>query len=259
MKFCNLASGSKGNCSVISTKKTTILIDDGISFKELKKRCELSQIDVASIKAIFITHEHDDHIAGIKSLVKNLEIPVYVHPKQVKALCKKIGDSLPLVVNDYTKPVLFEDIEINAFNVSHDALYTQGFVISSEEKKIVMATDLGFVSDNIYSKLLQGDYIYLESNFDRQMLLEGPYHYCLKTRIAGNKGHLSNDDSAKTVVSLVKEGKNRFMLAHISETNNTEEQVLNTLYKALDEASINRNLLDIKIARQYCSSGVIEI
>ena len=259
MKFCNLASGSKGNCSVITSGSTSILIDDGISYKELQKRCDISGIDLSTIKAVFISHEHDDHVVGLKTLLKKYEIPVYIHPKSLNLVQKKVGFSFRAFINDFSMPICIDDLQISAFRVSHDALYTQGFLISDGNKTITMATDLGYISDHIFSKLLEGDYVFLESNYDYEMLLDGAYPYYLKTRIHGKQGHLSNYDASNAIVALARQGKSRFMLAHLSQNNNTKEMVLSTLSDTLEKAQIAMSNLDVIVASQDIPTKVIEI
>lgn len=259
MKFINIASGSKGNATFISTDNTLVLIDAGISFKALQKKCEIVGVDLSRLDAVFITHEHSDHIQGLKSLSKALEVPIYMNPQSYKVACQKVGDIFNVKEEEFIHPITIKDLQINAFRHTHDAAYTQGFNIFDGNKHLVMATDLGKITQGIYKNMQEADFLYIESNYDKDMLRDGPYPLFLKSRINGQNGHLSNVDSSTTVTNLVKEGKTRFMLAHLSEVNNTPEIAKNTLLKTLSEIKVKENDIELRIASQYEPSEVIDV
>ncbi|MCR4875073.1 MAG: MBL fold metallo-hydrolase [Clostridia bacterium] len=259
MKFCNIASGSKGNATFVYTDNTLVLIDVGISYKALVKQCKDVGIDLSRLDAICITHEHSDHIKGLKTLSNELDVPIYMNPKSYNALKQKVGDILHVQEEEFVHPIQIKDLEISAFRHTHDAAYTQGFDLSDGNKRLVMATDLGKVTPAIYKRMQGADYLYIESNYDLQSLINGPYPQYLKSRICGQLGHLCNSESSLTIKNLVQEGSRRFMLAHLSETNNTPELAKSTLLSTLKEIKVKEMDIDLKIADQYTPSEVIEI
>ena len=259
MKFINIASGSKGNASFVFTDNTLVLIDAGISFKELKNQCDIVGIDLDRLDAVFITHEHIDHIKGLKALSSELNIPIYMNPTSYRVACQKVGEILHVQEEEFIHPIIIKDLEVSAFRHSHDAAYTQGFRISDGLKNLVMATDLGRITPGVYKNMQMADFLYIESNYDKEMLKNGPYPYFLKARINGANGHLSNNDCSSTIVELIKEGKERFMLAHLSETNNTPSCALSTLKGALESIHAGRLDAEFKIADQRKPSEVIDV
>lgn len=260
MEFCNLASGSKGNATYIHANNTSILIDNGLSYSGLVNRAKEVGIDLSSLDAVFITHEHIDHVKGVDKLTQNLGIPVYIHPKSLsKARCK-FGSFAYAVETEFPEPITIKDLTISAFRVSHDAEMCHGFSITDGNKVLTMATDLGHITDPIFKRLTKSDYIFIESNYDRDFLFDGNYPYRTKVRIDSNKGHLSNEQSSNAITRLVKEfNKKRFMLAHISQNNNTRQRVLQTLENTLKENNIDISSLDVLVASQDEPTGIIEV
>lgn len=260
MKLCNLASGSKGNATLVFTDNTSILIDDGISLRQLKCRCKEVGFDYTKIDAIFITHEHIDHVKGADSLSKELEIPVYIQPQSLGLIKEKFGAFNHAVECPFIAPIEFDDLSLSAFRVSHDAIYTQGFSITDGNKSVVFATDLGNITKHIQSQLEKADYVFLESNYDKTMLLNGAYPKSVKSRILGRNGHLSNEDCANEIVHLHKNfNKTNFMLAHISQNNNSLDVLKETFARIFKENNVDINKLNIEIALQDVASKVIEI
>ena len=259
MKFINIASGSKGNASFVFTDNTLVLIDAGISFKELKNQCDVVGIDLSRLDAVFITHEHSDHIKGLKTLSSELDVPIYMNPTSYRVACQKVGDIFNVIQEEFIHPVAIKDLCISAFRHTHDAAYTQGFRISDGRKNLVMATDLGKITPGVYKNMQLADFLYIESNYDKDMLKNGPYPYFLKARINGSNGHLSNIDCSQAIVDLVKEGRDRFMLAHLSETNNTPNVAATTLKSALDTIKAGRLDVRFDIADQRRPSEVFDI
>ena len=259
MKFLNIASGSKGNASFVFTDNTLVLIDVGISFKALQKQCDNVGIDLSRLDAVFITHEHSDHISGLKTLSQTLDVPIYMNPTSYREASRKCGDIFNVQEEEFIHPITIKDLQISAFRHTHDAAYTQGFRISDGNKNIVMATDLGKMTPGVYKNMQMADYLYIESNYDKEMLRNGPYPAFLKARINGSNGHLSNLDSSATIANLVKEGKHRFMLAHLSETNNTPKCAVETLYNSLALVNAKANDIELKVANQYMPQEVIDV
>ena len=232
MEFCNLASGSKGNCSVITTNNVNIMIDDGLNFRALSERARLANIDLSKINAVLITHEHSDHVKGIASFCKKYSVPVYCHAQSKEFIDPMI---YPYVIDrDMDAPFELGDLSIEPFRLPHDSNYNLGYRITQGKSVLSIATDLGFVSDGTLDKLQGSDLVILESNHDVDMLREGAYPFMLKQRILGKNGHLSNDDCAKAVLQLAKSGTKRFLLAHLSQENNTPEIAFDCTAKHLE-------------------------
>ena len=226
MRIINLASGSKGNSTFVCYNQTKILIDAGLTEKVLSKR--LSEIDenLSNISAVIVTHEHTDHIKGLETLAKKYEMDFYIEAALAES------DLLGNVVfkeNKLHKISLdkFEVgyIEILPFKISHDAVAPVGYTLNAKgsKSKFGFATDLGIVTEDVKNALKMSKLVFIESNYDDDMLIRGKYPYIVKRRIAGEKGHLSNSQSLELAKFLYENGAKCFVLSHISENNNTNE------------------------------------
>ena len=196
-----LASGSAGNATYVRCGNTRVLIDAGISFKRIKD--ELKKLDCRpeDLDGLFLTHEHEDHIKGIGTLLKQTDIPVYGTKETWEALGDKI-DSYRHRFIRLTKKVPFASADIYPFSISHDAANPVGYCIYSNRKKITVVTDLGFVTDTVRQALDGSHVLLLEANHDIDMLRYGPYPVSLRNRILGTKGHLSNEGAGWAVVNM---------------------------------------------------------
>lgn len=250
MDFINIASGSKGNCTLVSTKNTTLMIDDGINIRTLSERVRLANIDLKKVSALLITHEHSDHVKGIANLLSKYSIPVYCHSRSRYGLDAKV---LPYVEDtDMDKEFEIGDIIIKPFRLPHDSNYNLGYRLSDGKRNVSIATDLGCMNDAIFANIQGSDLVMLESNHDVQMLKNGSYPFALKQRILGNNGHLSNDVCADTVLKLTKTGTKHFVLAHLSQDNNTPELAFECTEKTLDKANVKEGVdAYVDIALQY--------
>jgi phosphoribosyl 1,2-cyclic phosphodiesterase len=219
MKVCLLASGSKGNSLYIETGGTRLLIDAGLSARELQLRLAAIDVDPSSVHAIVISHEHSVHIRGAGTLSRRYHIPVLASHGAARQLRTLIGKTEQI---DFSAGDSFDfrDLRIEPFPISHDALDPVGFVIESEEGRIGVATDLGIVTRLVQTRLAGCRVLVLESNHDEEMLLNGPYPWHLKQRIKSRQGHLANSDSALLLEELLHDGLEGVLLAHLSETNN---------------------------------------
>lgn len=230
-----LFSSSKGNSTFIGTPQSGILIDVGVTCKKLVEALNYNGIELEAIKAVFITHEHSDHIKGLSVFTKKTKVPVFAQEKTLKYLCDKncvCKESNLYIISD--KPVDLGDMQIHSFPTPHDTEQSCGYVIKlNDGKKITVCTDLGEVTPIVNENLLGSDLVLIESNYDEIMLKNGPYPYFLKNRISSGYGHLSNSDCAKQVKKLVKNGTTRIILGHLSQENNTplaaENEILNYL------------------------------
>ena len=250
LKLIPLFSSSKGNCTYIETDTTSLLVDVGVSCKKLVSKLDELNINPETIEAILITHEHSDHVKGIKVFASKYKIPVYATEKTWNYL--KTSISLPenqtrLFIPNYCFNI--GNIKIQPFNIPHDAVDPCGFSFYCNDEKVTVATDLGCINEYLISNMLQSNSILIESNHDINMLKTGPYPWSLKQRIIGNRGHLSNVTSAQLVEILAKNGTKNFILGHLSEENNFPELAKETVCSHLKINNINISELNINVAK----------
>ena len=260
-EICTLASGSKGNCTYIKCGATSLIVDEGLTVKELRLRAALRGIDLADVSAVLVTHEHSDHVKGVEQFSKEFGAKVYM-----PLTCYEAMRSRREIVTSYEHVDGFEagfdvgDVHVEPFRLPHDARYTVGYRLTDGKKDVAIATDLGFVSDNTLARLCGCKAVIVESNHDKLMLEKGRYPYQLKVRIASKNGHLSNADSAAIASQLVASGAERILLAHLSEDNNTPELAFEATKEQLDKHGIREGkdvLLDV--AYQYRPSEIIRL
>lgn len=242
-KIFPLFSGSSGNSFYISAQNQAILIDAGKSAKQIELAIKNKNLDIKSIKAIFITHEHTDHVQGLRVFASRYKIKVYASEGTISQLEKKniLNSSLSYKVMP-GDGICIGSINIKGFHTSHDAAESMGFIINiGNQNKISLVTDLGFISEDIITKVKGSNVVILESNHDIYMLQNGSYPYELKKRILSDKGHLSNEACAKVLPTLLKSGTTRFLLAHLSQKNNFDKLALQTSLCELQKAGAKRN------------------
>lgn len=220
-----LGSGSKGNCTLVETDNTKLLIDCGFSARETTKRLEIVGINPAEINAILLTHEHKDHTAGIATFAKKFNVPVFGNEISLAEYTRST-DAPNIEFNDFkTDDFYFRELTISPFEVSHDSRHCNGYAIYCEGEKFSLATDLGYVDDRILENMAGSQTVVIESNHDPNSLMANPhYPAMLKERIAGRHGHLSNEDCANAVLSLALRGTQNFALAHLSHENNSPQK-----------------------------------
>ncbi len=231
-----LFSSSKGNCTYIKNGKDEILIDMGISARRVEARLRELGSSLSKITAVFVTHEHTDHIKGLETLSKNFLVPIYAPPE----CCEYISCVMPSTVQNLvpTSPgsaVWLEETAFYSVPTPHDARKSVGFRINLGTEKLGYFTDIGCLTEGILRGLSGCDRVVLESNHDVVMLKEGSYPYPLKKRILGTRGHLSNTDCAKLLPHLAAHGTRSFVLAHLSEENNRPELAFSQSRDALVE------------------------
>lgn len=249
MRVINLASGSKGNATLVEHGKTKILIDAGLPLKVLEERLAKAGCSIGEIGAVLVSHTHIDHVKSVAKISTKFGIPVYA-PRECF-----FEEKLSLVGMEQRREVGLEDffldeIKVQTFEVSHDAPKTIGFVFHCDGNKVGLVTDVGYLDELILSKLQGSNLVMIESNYDAQMLENGPYPYILKRRIASRMGHLSNFDCSRAILELSKRGTQYFMLMHLSETNNTPEIAYNTVMNVLYDEFGEDNGVRIMLAEQ---------
>ena len=248
---CTLASGSKGNATYISDGETSILIDAGLSGKEIQRRLTSQGLSAEQLNAIIVTHEHSDHIKGVGILSRRYKLPVYINQKTEKA-APELGKLHAVRPFECGKAFTVDKLAIHPFSISHDAHDPSGFTIGQNGTTIAIATDLGIATSMVREHLKHCALLIMEANHDPQMLQTGPYPWPLKQRIQSRVGHLSNSDSKKLLNDLQHENLQHVILAHLSEVNNTPQKALAEVSKAL-----NRCKARLTVARQDASGPII--
>lgn len=238
-----ICSSSKGNCTYVCNRNTGLLIDAGFGIRNLNKYLNDANFSKKDIKAIFITHEHIDHISGLQSIIRNLSIPVFASKGTINSLLdkNKIFDKTMLYEINTQKSVYIDDFEISAFPTPHDCAESLGFCIYNNNKKFSICTDIGYATPIIRQKLIGSNLILLESNYDCNLLQISPYPHHLKKRITSNLGHLSNDEAAQLIRYLITNGVNNFILGHLSQMNNTPDLALQTTISYLIQHNLKIN------------------
>ncbi|MDY0211650.1 MAG: MBL fold metallo-hydrolase [Desulfuromonadaceae bacterium] len=233
MRICQLASGSKGNSIYIESDSTRLLIDAGLSARELTRR--LLEIGVAAedLDAVIISHEHRDHCIGAGPLCRRYNLPLYCLSQTFAAL-PAIG-AVNHCVLEIAGVLRLHDLEVETFPVTHDAVAPVGFVLTAGGARVGIATDLGVVTRLVRERLQRCQVLVLETNHDEQMLHDGPYPWHLKQRIRGSHGHLSNNQAAELLGDLLWPELQAVFMAHISETNNTMELARQRIDRVLNE------------------------
>ncbi len=261
VKLTVLASGSKGNSSVLASSGTSILVDAGLSCRETLRRMQIAGQDPSQLNGIVITHEHQDHVTGLAVLARKLRIPVYMtgatHQAWKRWSRKHQFKEDPdracveqLELFESGKSFSIGDIGVTPFTIPHDAVDPVGFIFTVEGLRIGFATDLGYMPHNVRMHLKQCDGMLIESNHDLEMLRVGPYPWSVKQRVLSRVGHLSNEELAKFFTSDYDGGAAFIVLAHLSENNNHPDLALTCAEKAITP---RRNLLhanQLKLAMQ---------
>ncbi|MGI8635865.1 MAG: MBL fold metallo-hydrolase [Segetibacter sp.] len=220
----SLNSGSNGNCYYIGNEREAVLVDAGISCREIERRMKRLGLNIQKVKAIFVSHEHSDHIKGICALVKKYSIPVYITDRTHIACAFTLESHLVQSFNS-NEPVVIGDLAITAFSKMHDACDPHSFVVTCGNTKVGVFTDIGTPCKNLIKHFKQCNAAFLESNFDEEMLHSGNYPYYLKKRISGGNGHLSNNQALDLFTQHKPSFMSHLLLSHLSKNNNCPQLV----------------------------------
>lgn len=250
MRIVSLCSSSKANCTYIEHNGEGVLVDVGCSYKMLRDGLKKIDRTIEDVKAVFITHEHSDHIAGLMQVTKNTEIPVYASEGTLHRIVneKKVFTANNLHNTDEISaaPVNFVPY---AFHTPHDSAESMGYTFEAGGTKIAVCTDVGHITPEVRENLLGCRFVLLESNYDPELLIRNiKYSPQLKARIRSDRGHLSNPDSGVFARELIKSGTTSILLGHLSQENNTPEIAYNNMINSLSYigASVNRDfMLDV--------------
>ncbi|WP_071131817.1 MBL fold metallo-hydrolase [Enterococcus timonensis] len=223
LQISMLASGSTGNATFIQSAQRKILVDAGLSGKKVIELLQSIGVDANELDAIFVTHEHTDHIKGVGVLARKFHLPVYANEGTWQAMEHSLGKIQDKEIFEMGKTMTFGDIDIESFGVSHDAAAPQFYRFHKDQKSFVMLTDTGYCSDAMRGIIKNADAYLMESNHDLEMLRMGSYPWPLKQRILGDYGHLSNDDGADVMQEVLGDKTKRIYLGHLSRENNLKE------------------------------------
>jgi len=228
LQIASLNSGSNANCYYIGNKNEAVLIDAGLSCRETDKRMKRLGLDISSVKAVFISHEHADHISGLRVLSKKFKLPVYITQNTLRNCNLEIEKGLTFSFI-HGKPVSIGDLSIIPFIKSHDANDPHSFIISNNNVHIGVITDIGYACKHVIKHFKLCNAVFLESNYCEQMLENGPYPLHLKRRISSKKGHLSNDQALELFLKHKPESLQLLILSHLSQNNNHPD-IVNKLF-----------------------------
>ena len=241
LRICALASGSNGNCYYIGNTSGALLIDAGISCRQIVQRSEALGIDLHAVDAILVSHEHTDHIRGIEQLSRRFNISVFIN-KETLANAHLLLDKKLIYFIEPDSKLQIGGFEVDIFSKLHDAANPASFMISYAGKNISVLTDIGKPCANVIQRLAQSDAVFLEANYDEQMLLQGAYPHHLKKRISGGLGHISNYEAGLLVLEHATPRLKHVFLSHLSENNNDPELAYTTFTALLRQ----RKDLEIK-------------
>ena len=245
--FCPLASGSKGNSIYLGTNQTKILIDAGISGRALEKKLAEINVDLSDIDAILITHEHTDHIQGLKVLAYKMGIPIFANHETAKGIVEYFHDCPKFKIFSTGETFEFGDLEIHPFSIQHDTVDPVAFTIRLNDIKLGFSTDLGFVTTLVENRLRECDYIYVEANHQPAMVHASARPAIYKQRVLGRTGHLSNEACGRLISNVFNPKLKHVHLAHLSSECNTPDTALNVVREILLEKNLH---VDLSVAPQ---------
>lgn len=249
MKVCSLASGSKGNSAIVIGENSFLMVDIGVNLKHVNEcLCKL-QINPNDISGVLITHEHSDHIKGVESFCNKYDVPIFCHESLYNVICAQMPKCLRLI-NSYNSNFELGEFKVFPFELAHDSASCFGYRIYDDGGSVSFVTDTGYLPDSAYKVIENSPLVFLEANYDPDMLFACSYPIFLKKRIMSNNGHLSNLDCAKIIEKLSKTGTRVVALSHLSENSNTPYLAYNTIKNYLE----NKNVVidkDIKIGINY--------
>ncbi|SHF66327.1 Phosphoribosyl 1,2-cyclic phosphodiesterase [Mariniphaga anaerophila] len=248
LEICAIASGSNGNCYYVGNEKDAVLIDAGISCKQILKRMDERGLNPLKIKAVFISHEHSDHVRGVRVLAKKLNVPVYFTAKTFYAAHKTMQPAYPRFFEP-GESINTEEFTIHSFLKNHDASEPCSFRIEYAGKNVGVFTDIGEPCENVITHIGLCNAVFLESNYDEKMLETGPYPYYLKRRVASSHGHLSNVQSFKLLNENAGAQLKYVFLSHLSAENNTPEI-------ALAAHQPNRSKYEVRLTSRFGPTDV---
>lgn len=247
----SINSGSNGNCYYVGNTREAVLVDAGISCRTIERRMKELHLDIQHVKAIFISHEHTDHIKGVETLSKKFNIPVYISETTYRSSGLDIENGRLHYFTDEDL-ITIGNLHIHTFSKIHDASDPFSFVVRDDEVQVGVFTDIGTCCENLINWFKGCHAAFLEANYDEQMLQNGPYPYYLKKRISDGRGHLSNTIAHKLFADHRPEFMTHLILSHLSQQNNTPEIVEKLFSSVSDDVAIT-------VAPRHQATPVFEI
>ena len=238
MRFCLLGSGSRGNAILVVSRFSKILIDNGLTFKRLRSAAAEIGEPLQDLKAVFITHEHTDHISGLGTLARSVDVPIYMTQGTHAALSDRVGKLPRVEFIEAGEAVVLDGMTVGSFSVSHDAADPVSYVVEAEGAKLGIAADLGHPTHLVRQRLAGSHGLVLESNYCPEMLRRGSYPPMIQQRIHGRQGHLSNHDMCSLLSHLIHAALQVVVLVHISQENNTHDVALKLAQGVLKDRSV---------------------
>ena len=257
VEVCSLSSGSKGNSYFIRTGDKKFLVDVGISTKQVSERLSILGYSISDIDYIFITHEHSDHVKGLKVLMKKHNIPIFITKKTYEALNLDIPPTLLNFIKKNSE-IFLDKTMVQIFEKPHDAVDPVFFNFYYNDKKISIITDLGAITEPVIDSIKNSDILFLETNYDKNMLLNGPYEKFLKKRIDSYYGHLSNCDAVSSIENFATDNLKYLYLSHISEMNN-DRMLIKKLFHELINKREELKKVRINITSQIEISDIARL
>lgn len=252
--FCPLASGSKGNSIYFGTENTRVLFDAGLGVRTLEERLCFVQTSLQEIRAIFISHEHSDHIKGLPSILRKHDIPVFANSETAKAMIHELGPISNLHIFATGETFFFEDLEIHPFSVQHDTLDPVAFTVTKKPIKVGICTDLGHVSTLVVDQLQRCSYLYIEANHEPSMVHACPRPPIYKQRVLSRQGHLSNAQCRELIELIAHKDLKHIYLAHLSSECNHPDLALQTIREKIQDLGLTTS---VSIASQHQPSTPI--
>ena len=252
IRACTLFSGSSGNCTYIESDNSAILIDAGFNAKRISEALTQVGSSLEKISAIFVTHDHSDHCSALGVVTRRYDLAVFAPEAITQSLVYNYSANPNKVyaLQDNSKAE-YDDFCIKSFKTSHDTAGSVGFCVNVRNKKIIVCTDTGQIPEELFLHTKNADLAVLESNYDVRMLMNGPYPAYLKKRISGSRGHLSNDECAKCVCEIIKNGTPNIILAHLSKENNTPRLAFDTVTAHVSQNGITSADAKICVAPRF--------
>lgn len=255
-----LSSGSSGNSIYINDGKNSFLIDAGLSGKKLINRLKKIDVTPQDLDGILITHEHKDHTKGVGILSRRLDIPIYANEETWAACERELGKIKDKNMQTFNAVFNFGNFNVKPIPISHDARAPVAYVVYRDNKKMVFATDMGYINEELMGELTDIDLLLLESNHDIDMLMSGSYPRFLKRRIRGEKGHLSNDAAAQVLPELINGKCPQILLGHLSEENNNPKVAYLTVENMLKANGLEVDKdLKLDLTYQYKPTRIYKI
>jgi phosphoribosyl 1,2-cyclic phosphodiesterase len=255
MRVCVLGSGSSGNCTFVERGSTRVLIDAGLRAKEIVERLTAIGVDASTLSAIFISHEHHDHIQGAGPLSRKFKAPVYISPRALEHASFAL-QHVPHYDLCADTPIQVGSLTVTPFRTPHDSIDPLAFALRAGQSRVCVVTDVGYIPESVRERIRNTDLLVIESNHDIEMLRTGPYPWNLKQRVMGNYGHLSNEALAFFFSEYFDGTQRKVMLTHLSRQNNHPQIAYVSATRALERKCKDA---DLHISLQEEISEILEV